>query len=119
MDWYCAVWNSDKASYSAGAEFIYELLCKGDTSLVSEFSVVEEFYQEFMEKAPKVICHRLEGAVLMSCDFSEAEEINDLAETLAKKHGLSFYEPQNQNFLLQFVSLIYVNPFDIGSEPKL
>ncbi|WP_426350584.1 hypothetical protein ACPWSR_04890 [Alloiococcus sp. CFN-8] len=100
MEWYCAVWNSDKASYSAGAEYIYELLCQGNTSLVAEFPVVEEFYQELMERAPEVTCHRLEGAVLMSCDFSQAEEVNQLVEALAKKHGLSFYEPQNLNFVL-------------------
>ena len=100
MEWYCAVWNSDKASYSAGAEYLYELLCQGNTSLVSEFPVVEEFYQEIKESSLKVTCHRLEGAVLMSCDFSEAEKLNNLAQTLAKKHGLSFYEPQNLNFIL-------------------
>ena len=101
MEWYCAFWNSDKANYSVGAEYIYELLCQGDSSLVSEFPVVEECYQEVLEKAPWATCHRLEGAVLMSCDFSRAEELNLLGEELAKSHGLSFFEPQNFTFIPQ------------------
>lgn len=64
MEWYCAVFNSDKVSSAAGAQILYERLCEGDDSL-------------------------------MSTDFENAGFINDLVKKLAKKHGLSFYEPQN------------------------
>ncbi len=99
MEWFCAVWNSDKAGSAATGEYIYELLCQGDTSMVSDFVVVEEFYQELIMKAPETIAQKLPGAVIISCDFSRGEYINDLVQELAKKHGLSFYEPQNMTYI--------------------
>ena len=99
MEWYCALWNSDKASSAAGASMIYELLCEGDTSMVSEFPVVEELYQEVKERYPEFTQHRLLGAVMISCDFSKAEYADRVLQELAKKHGLSYFEPQNLTFV--------------------
>lgn len=35
----------------------------------------------------------------MSCVFSKADHVSDLIKELAQKYELSFYEPQNKNFI--------------------
>ena len=44
MDWYCAVWNSDSVSSAVGAQVLYEMLCEGDTSLVGDIDLIDDFY---------------------------------------------------------------------------
>lgn len=95
MEWYCAVFNSDKVSSAAGAQVLYERLCEGDDSLVGDIGVIDEFYDELMKKTKLVNCNKCKGYIIMSTDFGNAELVNDLVKELAKKHGLSFYEPQN------------------------
>ena len=48
-----------------------------------------------MKKTKLVNCNKCKGYIIMSTDFGNAEFVNDLVKELAKKHGLSFYEPQN------------------------
>ena len=99
MEWYCAVWNSDKVSSVMGAQGLYEKLCEGNTDFVSEFIVVEEFYEDIKKNYPYISAHKLEGAVMISCDFERAEEANEIIQRLAKKHGLSYFEPENLIFI--------------------
>ena len=50
MDWYCSVWNSDSVSSAVGAEVLYEMICQGDTSLVGDIDLIDEFYEELNSK---------------------------------------------------------------------
>ena len=99
MEWYCAVFNSDKVSSPAGAQVLYERLCEGDDSLVGDIDIIDEFYDDLMKKTNLVKCNKCKGYIIMSTDFENAEFINDLVKDLAKKHGLSFYEPQNMVYV--------------------
>ena len=95
MEWYCAVFNSDKVNSAAGAQVLYERLCEGDDSLVGDIDIIDNFYEELTERTKLVQCNKCKGYIIISTDFENAEFINDLVKDLAKKHGLSFYEPQN------------------------
>lgn len=99
MEWYCAVFNSDKVSSAAGAQILYEKLCEGDDSLVGDIDLIENFYEELIKKSKLVKCNKCRGYVIISTDFENAEFINDLVKDLAKKNGLSFYEPQNMVYI--------------------
>ena len=99
MEWYCAVFNSDKISSAAGAHILYEELCEGDDSLVGDIDLIEDFYEELIKKSKLVKCNKCRGYVIISTDFENAEFVNDLVKDLAKKHGLSFYEPQNMVYI--------------------
>ena len=95
MEWYCAVFNSDKVSSAIGAQVLYERLCEGDESLVGDIEIIDEFYNELMKKTKAVKCNKCRGYIIISTEFENAEFINGFVMKLAKKHGLSFYEPQN------------------------
>ena len=95
MEWYCAVFNSDKVSSAAGAQILYERLCEGDDSLVGDIDIINNFYEELISRTKRVKSNKCKGYIIMSTDFENAGFINDLVKKLAKKHGLSFYEPQN------------------------
>ena len=99
MEWYCAVFNSDKISSAAGAQILYEKICEGDDSLVGDIDLIEDFYEELIKKSKLVKCNKCRGYVIISTDFENAEFVNDLVKNLAKKYGLSFYEPQNMVYI--------------------
>ncbi len=99
MEWYCAVWNSDRVSSVMGAQGVYEMLCQGNTSYVSEFIVVQEFYDDITKNYPYINAQKIEGAVMLNCGFERAEEANEIIQSLAKKHGLSYFEPENLIFI--------------------
>ena len=48
MEWYCAVWNSDKVSNVMGAQFLYEQLCQGEDSLVGDIGLIDEFFEDLI-----------------------------------------------------------------------
>lgn len=98
MDWYCAVWNSDKVNSEMGAQFLYEKICEGDTSLVGDIDIIDEFYEDIMGKNQNITADKGKGFVIIGCDLENAEFINNLVQGLAKDHGLSFYEPQNMTY---------------------
>lgn len=95
MDWYCAIWNSDKVNNDMGAQILYEKICKNETNLVCDSESIEEFYDEITNKSYLIRADKGEGYVIISCEFNDAEEISDLVQDLAKKYKLSFYDPQN------------------------
>ncbi|ALP90710.1 MULTISPECIES: hypothetical protein [Clostridium] len=99
MEWYCAVFNSDKVSSAIGAQVLYERLCEGDESLVGDIEIIDEFYNELMKKTKAVKCNKCRGYIIISTEFENAEFINEVVMKLAKKHGLSFYEPQNMVYV--------------------
>ena len=99
MEWYCAVFNSDKVSSAIGAQVLYERLCEGDESLVGDIEIIDEFYNKLMKKTKAVKCNKCRGYIIISTEFENAEFINEVVMKLAKKHGLSFYEPQNMVYV--------------------
>lgn len=99
MEWYCAVFNSDKVNSAIGAQVLYERLCEGDESLVGDIEIIDEFYNELMKKTKAVKCNKCRGYIIISTEFENAEFINEVVMKLARKHGLSFYEPQNMVYV--------------------
>lgn len=99
MEWYCVVFNSDKVSGAAGAQILYEKLCEGEESLVGDTELIDEFYNELMKKTNLVKCNKCRGYIIITTEFENAEFINELVMELAKKHGISFYEPQNMIYV--------------------
>lgn len=99
MEWYCAVFNSDKVNSAIGAQVLYERLCEGDESLVGDIEIIDEFYNELMKKTKAVKCNKCRGYIIISTEFENAEFINEVVMKLARKHGLSFYEPQNMLYV--------------------
>lgn len=98
MDWYCAIWNSDKVNNEMGAQFLYEKLCEGDTSLVGDIDIIDNLYNELMLKKLNIQVNKGSGFIIIGCLLEDAEYINNLLLELSKKHGLSFYEPQNMTY---------------------
>lgn len=99
MEWFCAVFNSDKVNSVIGAQILYEKLCEGDNSLVGDIEdIVDKFYEELMSRTSCIQCNKFKGYVMIACEFKNAEFVNDVVKELAKKHGLSFYEPQNMTY---------------------
>ena len=99
MDWYCSVWTSDSVSSAVGAEVLYEMICQGDTSLVGDIDLIDEFYEELNSKKFNVEVNRGKGFVIIGCSFEDAEYLNDVIPQLAKAHGLSYFEPQNMTYI--------------------
>ncbi|MBE6050011.1 MAG: hypothetical protein E7214_04925 [Clostridium sp.] len=99
MEWYCAVWNSDKVNNEMGAQIVYEKLCEGEPYLVSECEALNNFYDEITGKIFLAKVDRGQGYIIISCDFGDAETINDLVQDMAKRYSLSFFEPQNITFI--------------------
>lgn len=98
MEWYCLVFNSDKVSSAAGAQYLYEAICEGDFSLVGDISIIDEFYDDLLSKANGLQVNKGKGFVIIGCDMVMAEKTHDLVQSLAKTHGLSYYEPQNMTY---------------------
>ena len=47
MEWFCAVFNSDKVNSAVGAQILYEKLCEGDSSLVGDIEdIVDKSHTE-------------------------------------------------------------------------
>lgn len=99
MDWYCAVFNSDKVSNAMGAQILYDMLCEGNDSLVGDIEFIDDFYNDLMSKNFKITADKGKGFVIVGCNLEDAEYLNDLIQILAKKHGLSYYEPQNLTYV--------------------
>jgi hypothetical protein len=118
MSWECAVWHCNNVKNKEDAEKLYNRLCKGDTSLIGPTQRIQDFYEELTAKHPEIddisedeisdldLCpwsstfDKSEGHIIMSCVISKSEYVSDLIQQLARKHELSFYEPQNITFIL-------------------
>lgn len=99
MEWYCAVWNSDKVSNVMGAQFLYEQLCQGEDSLVGDIEIIDEFFEDLISKGEKLDINKGKGFIIIGCLLEDAEKIDNLIKGLAKQHGLSYYEPQNMTYI--------------------
>lgn len=101
MDWYCAVWNSDSVSSAVGAQVLYEMICQGDTSLVGDIDLIDEFYDELSSKNFNIEVSKGKGFLIIGCNFEDAEYLNDIIPQIAKSHGLSYFEPQNMTYIFE------------------
>ena len=99
MDWYCAVWNSDSVSSAVGAQVLYEMLCEGDTSLVGDIDLIDDFYEDLNSKKFNIEINKGKGFLIIGCGFQYAEYLNHVIPQIAKTHGLSYFEPQNMTYI--------------------
>lgn len=99
MDWYCLVFNSGEVSSNIGANYVYERICEGDFSLVGDIDIIEDLYKELMELNLKIEGNKGPGFIVIGCNIVEAEMISEKVKELCKKHGLSFFEPQNMEYV--------------------
>jgi hypothetical protein len=71
---------------------------------VTPSSAVGAFYGELTGEWPEIesICklHRSDSHVMLSCEWSKAEEVSLLLQHLAAKHGLIFFDPQSEEVYL-------------------
>ena len=98
MDWYCSVFNSDKVFSAAGASILYEMLCEGKSSLVGDIDIINNFYEELISKKFNINAYLGKGFVMIEGTLNDAEMLNDFIQEIAKKHGLSYFEPQNLTY---------------------
>ena len=99
MDWYCAVWNSDSVSSAVGAQVLYEMLCEGDTSLVGDIDLIDDFYEDLNSKKFNIEINKGKGFLIIGCGFQDAEYLNHVIPQIAKTHRLSYFEPQNMTYI--------------------
>ena len=99
MDWYCAVWNSDSVSSAVGAQVLYEMLCEGDTSLVGDIDLIDDFYEDLNSKKFNIEINKGKGFLIIGCGFQDAEYLNHVIPQIAKIHGLSYFELQNMTYI--------------------
>jgi hypothetical protein len=104
MSFDLAVWNSDFSTAARRAPAIYDALCKGAcASQLTPSPNVTEFYNDLMAMWPEsdfVKLDHSERHVLVSCEWSKAEEVYILVRELARTHGLVFFDPQSDEVTL-------------------
>lgn len=99
MDWYCLVFNSGEVSSSIGANYVYEKICEGDFSLVGDIDIIDNLYKELMELKLNLEANTGPGFIVIGCNIGDAEFIGEKVKELCKKHKLSFFEPQNMEYV--------------------
>jgi len=107
------VWHPEKRISSKEAQSVYVRLCESDVSGVSAHPAVDAFYAEVTAKHPEIDTiteERLDdhdycpwscaldhspAHVILSCVWPKANYVGKLVEELARKHGLTLYDPQS------------------------
>jgi hypothetical protein len=98
-----AIWYPAKRLTDEQAGALYERLCEGDTAGVAPHPAVEGFYRELTSKYPErdeasvwsMPIERSSGHVLVSSVPTSAKEVESFVRALARKHGLSVYDPES------------------------
>ncbi len=108
-----SVWNSPKRFTEQEAGEVHSRLCESDLSDVEPSPKIGAFYAELTARHPELdtvpedsiddvdLCpwscalDCSEAHVIMCCVWSKAVYVGDLVRSLAKKHGLTFYDPQS------------------------
>jgi hypothetical protein len=111
------VWYSEQRISSQEAQHIYLRLCESDTSGVTANPAVEAFYAELTAKHPEIDTvpkQRLNdhdycpwscaldhspAHVIMCCVWPKAAYVHNLVQELARKHGLTVYDPQSDEVI--------------------
>lgn len=108
-----SVWNSKKRITPQEANEVHQRLCEDDLSDVEPSPKVSAFYAELTARFPEIdavhnddyLCpwsctlDRSEAHVIMPCLWSTANTVGDFVKSLAKKHGLTFYDPQSDKLI--------------------
>jgi hypothetical protein len=107
-----AVWHTQSRLTDAEAFHLHYALCTGDVSGVSPSPAIAAFYAEITSLHPEigdvpddrrddldfspwsVAFDRSAGHLLICCVWSKAEYVGRLMLSLARKHGLAFFDPQ-------------------------
>lgn len=107
-----AVWAPNPKLDDESAQRLYEALCEGDDAGVEPSPAVDAFHAELTKKHPEIddvaedqlddldLCpwsiamDRSPGHLIMCCVWSRAAYVEGLIKDLARKHGLTVYDPQ-------------------------
>jgi hypothetical protein len=107
--------NIETPISSEGAAEIYGELCEGNYDVLKPSEKIDAFYRELTEKYPDIDSYDDEtvddcpwsveldvsdGAVVMCMVWSRVEEVTPFVRTLAEKHGLACYDPQEDRLYL-------------------
>lgn len=104
MSFDLAVWSSDFSDAERRATAIYETLCRGGrcADLLASPNV-NQFHSDILAMWPDsdaVKLHYSDSHVLVSCEWSKAEEVYVFTRELAKTHHLVFFDPQSEEVVL-------------------
>jgi hypothetical protein len=112
-----SVWNSPQRFTPQEAGEVHGRLCESDLSDVEPSPKIGAFYAELIARHPEIdtvpedkiddhdLCpwscalDRSEAHVIMPCVWSKADYVGDFVMRLAKKHGLTFYDPQSEKII--------------------
>lgn len=113
MSFDLGVWYPQKRISNQQASELYGRLCDGDTSGVVPHAEIDAFYAELTARYPEIdtipeekvgdfdYCpwncslDRSPAHVIMSCVWSQATNVAEFVESLARKHGLAIFDPQS------------------------
>jgi hypothetical protein len=104
MSFDLGVWNSDPLGAERRATAIYETLCRGAhcADLVASPNVTQ-FYGDLMAMWPEheaIKVNHSDRHVLISCEWSKAQEVYVFVRELAKTHNLVFFDPQSDEVVV-------------------
>jgi hypothetical protein len=107
-----AVWHTSRRLNNDEADRLYGELCDGITAGVFPHPAIDQFYSELTARYPEIddvpedrvddmdyspwscSMDRSPGHLIISCIWSKADEVSRLIRELARKHGLSVFDPQ-------------------------
>lgn len=115
MSFDLAVINVESRISPEAAAEIYAELCDGNYDVLQPSAKIDAFYQELIGKYPDIDSYSdddvddcpwsveidvSDGAVMMCMVWSRVEEVAPFVMSLAEKHGLACYDPQDDKLHL-------------------
>ena len=109
-----AVWYPYQRLSHAAAGELYAALCEGSAAHPPAHPAIDAFYAELTARHPEIgalpedrredkdACpwsvefDRSSGHLIMCSVWSRADDTGELIASLARKHGLAFYDPQSE-----------------------
>lgn len=113
MSFDLGVWHTARRLTDSEGQELYTALCRSQTDGVVPHPAVDAFYAELTARYPEIdtvpddriddheycpwSCRldRSPGHVIMPCVWSQAGNVARFVTHLAKKHGLTIYDPQS------------------------
>jgi hypothetical protein len=117
MSYDLAVWYPHERLDGAAATKVYAALCDGKPTSLRDHPAVQAFYDELYAAHPELddvpedrvddhdycpwsCAHDRSGAhIVMSCIYSQSDNVFELVRRLAERHGLALYDPQSGSIL--------------------
>lgn len=108
------VWYPQKRVSNAEATELYLRVCDGDASALTPHPSIDAFYAELTSRHPEIDTIPREkiddhdycpwsckldysaSYVIMCCVWPKANELYELVQDLARKHGLALFDPQSE-----------------------